>query len=590
VANLLLILERATQAAFVLLALAALIDWIRHRDRRRGQLALAFGSLAALIVIAPTLGLAGAFNPVLTDVALLVFLLSGYALLMFRDSFIPLSTATRRAVPMAIAAVAVLGMVAQLQPDPQQRHGPLQAVALIAVMVTWSLCVLEPIVRLWLSSINRPSVECARLRALSLGYAALAAEIIVGTLAGSAVRQPNFALATAVVTLAIVPLLFVAFSPPAWLRWLWRQPEEDAFRNALHDLLLFSPDRGVLADRALGWAMRLVGGAGAFIVDSDGSILAAQMMTLEEAQAVAAGSAVAPPKVLDRVSSRAVSRLTVPLHLQKGEGAMIILSGAFTPMFGDDEVLRLKQYAGSITAGLDRVLLNERVVSLEKVKTEFLNVASHELRGPMTVIKGYLTMLEAGSVGDLSAQTRSVLHLLITKSDEVTWMLDQMVEVARLEEGRLALHKLPSDLVELTEQAVEGVSQLLSKHVLSVETPPRPIQADVDPDRFQIVVRNLLSNAAKYSPAGGRIGVRVSSNGVAKVAVTDEGFGIASEDQARLFTRFARIETKATVGIAGTGLGLWLSREIALMHDGDLTVESTAGRGSTFTFQVPLNR
>jgi signal transduction histidine kinase len=235
-------------------------------------------------------------------------------------------------------------------------------------------------------------------------------------------------------------------------------------------------------------------------------------------------------------------------------------------------------------------LLNERVVSLEKVKTEFLNVASHELRGPMTVIKGYLTMLEAGSVGDLSAQTRTVLRLLITKSDEVTWMLDQMVEVARLEEGRLALHKLPSDLVELTEQAVEGVSQLLSKHVLSVETPPRPIQADVDPDRFQIVVRNLLSNAAKYSPAGGRIGVRVSSNGVAKVAVTDEGFGIASEDQARLFTRFARIETKATVGIAGTGLGLWLSREIARMHDGDLTVESTAGRGSTFTFQVPLNR
>ncbi|HZK73606.1 MAG TPA: HAMP domain-containing sensor histidine kinase [Clostridia bacterium] len=589
-ANLLLILERATQAAFLLLALAALIDWIRHRDRRRGQLALAFGSLAALIVIASTLGLAGAFNPVLTDVALVVFLLSGYALLMFRDSFIPLSSATRRAVPIAIAAVAVLGMVAQLQPDPQQRHGPLQAVALIAVMVTWSLCVLEPIVRLWLSSINRPSVESARLRALSFGYAALAAEVIVGTLAGSAVRQPNFALATAVVTLAIVPLLVVSFSPPAWLRWLWRQPEEDAFRNALHDLLLFSPDRGVLADRALGWAMRLVGGAGAFIVDSDGSILAAQMMTLEEAQSVAAGSAVAPPKVLDRVSSRAVSRLTVPLHLQKGEGAMIILSGAFTPMFGDDEVLRLQQYAGSITAGLDRVLLNERVASLEKVKTEFLNVASHELRGPMTVIKGYLTMLEAGSIGDLSAQTRSVLNLLITKSDEVTWMLDQMVEVARLEEGRLALHKLPSDLVQLTELAVEGVSQLLSKHVLSVETPPRPIQADVDPDRFQIVVRNLLSNAAKYSPEGARIGVRVSSNGVAKVAVTDEGFGIAFEDQARLFTRFARIETKATVGIAGTGLGLWLSREIARMHDGDLTVESTAGRGSTFTFQVPLNR
>jgi signal transduction histidine kinase len=268
---------------------------------------------------------------------------------------------------------------------------------------------------------------------------------------------------------------------------------------------------------------------------------------------------------------------------------MIILSGAFTPMFGEDELLRLRQYASSIAAGLDRVLLNERIAALEKAKSEFLNVASHELRGPMTVIKGYLTMLDSGPLGDLTPQMRSVLPLLITKSDEVTWMLEQMVEAARLEEGRLALLKLPCDLVELTTLAIEDVSQLLGKHEVSIDKPAKAIPAEVDPDRFQIVVRNLLSNAAKYSPAGTRVQVRVSGNGVARVAVTDEGIGISEEDQARLFTRFVRIETKSTEGIAGTGLGLWLSREIARMHDGDLTVESTLGRGSTFTFQIPLN-
>lgn len=367
-----------------------------------------------------------------------------------------------------------------------------------------------------------------------------------------------------------------------------REPQEDTFRNALHDLLLYSPDRPTLAQRALSWATRLVGGVGAVIIDADGSILAAREMTLEQAEAVAMEVRSGSTAGGARTSNQPATRLITSLHLQQGEGCMVVLAGPFTPTFGDDEILRLRQYANSISAGLDRVSLNARIASLEKAKTEFLNVASHELRGPMTVIKGYLTMLEEGSLGDLSAQSLSVVHLLIAKCDEVNWMVEQMVEAARLEEGRLALKKLPVDLVELTDLAIEGVSQLLSKHQLSVEKPSSAVEAEVDPDRFQMVVRNLLSNAAKYSPKGARIKVRISGDGIGIVAVTDEGIGIAEADQARLFSRFVRIETKATESVSGTGLGLWLSREIARMHDGDLTVESTPGRGSTFTFRVPL--
>jgi signal transduction histidine kinase len=587
VQNVLLGLQWATGAAFVLLTLAAVIDWTRHRDTRSWHLALAFGSLTALILIAPLVGHAGPFNGLVTDAALAIFLLSGYALLMYRDSLIPLGRA-RRWVTGAIAAVAVLAFVAQFPSDPQQRLAPLQSLAAGAVLITWSICIVEPIIRMWITARHRRAVEAARLRALSLGYAALIAEIVVATLAGSTARHPYFIIATDLVTLAIVPLLYVSFSPPSFLRRIWREPEEDAFRNALHDLLLYSPDRATLAQRALGWATRLVGGASALIIDADGSILASRDMTLDQAEAIAtdvrAGNASGK-----QLSTQPRMRLTTPLHLQQGEGCMVIVAGPFTPIFGDDEILRLRQYANSITAGLDRVSLNQRIASLEKAKTEFLNVASHELRGPMTVIKGYLTMLDAGSLGELSAQSTSVVHLLIAKSDEVNWMIEQMVEAARLEEGRMALKKLPGDLVTLTDLAIEGVSQLLSRHQLSVERPSRAVEADVDPDRFQIVVRNLLSNAAKYSPNGARIKVRVTGNGVGAVAVTDEGIGITEEDQARLFSRFVRIETKATASVSGTGLGLWLSREIARMHDGDLTVESTPGRGSTFTLKVPLS-
>ena len=586
-ANVLVGLQIATEAAFVLLALAAVIDWTRHRDTRSGNLALAFGSLTALILLAPLVGHVGLFNQLLTDVTLVIFLLSGYALLMFRDALIPLGVA-RRWVTIGILAVALLAFAAQFPSDPQQRLGPLQTLAAGAILITWVLCILEPIFRMWLTSMHRRAVESARLRALSLGYAALIAEVGVASLAGSTARQPLFLLATGLVTLAIVPLLYVSFSPPSWLRRIWREPEEDAFRNALHDLLLYSPDRATLARRALAWATRLVGGAGAVIIDADGSILAAREMTLEQAEAVVT-EVLTGMAGNTRISTQPAARLTTPLHLQQGEGCMVIMAGPFTPIFGDDEISRLRQYANSITAGLDRVSLNARIASLEKAKTEFLNVASHELRGPMTVIKGYLTMLEAGSLGDLSAQTSSVIHLLIAKSDEVNWMVEQMVEAARLEEGRLALKKLHADLVALTDLAIEGVAQLLSKHQLSVEKPSRAVEADVDPDRFQIVVRNLLSNAAKYSPHGARIKVRVTGNGMGAVAVTDEGIGITEEDQARLFSRFVRIETKATESVSGTGLGLWLSREIARMHDGDLTVESTPGRGSTFTLKVPLS-
>ena len=278
----------------------------------------------------------------------------------------------------------------------------------------------------------------------------------------------------------------------------------------------------------------------------------------------------------------------VPLDLQQGRGAIIILSGRLSRLFGDDELSRLRQYATSISAGLDRVTLNSRIAALERAKTDFLNIASHELRGPMTVIKGYLTMLDAGALGDVAPKARSVLPLLISKADEVNWMIEQMIEASRLEEGRLALKRHRSDIVELTDSAIEGVKLLLSGHELRVDTPHQPVEAEVDPDRFQIVVRNLLSNAAKYSSPGTDIDIEVRRDGdKAFVLVKDQGIGISKQDQAVLFTRFGRVDSSSHV--QGTGLGLWLSREIARMHDGDLTVESGNGAGTTFTFSVPLS-
>jgi signal transduction histidine kinase len=586
-ADLLLVLRLAIEVAFAVLAIRTAAGWIRQPASRHGYLTLALGSLALLTLMAPALGGSGPAAQFLTDLAAVLFLVSGYGLLMFRDSLVRFGSPARRVIGLGIAAVGVLAVAAKLPANPAQPHGPLQNVAVVAILAVWAACLLEPIATFWLASRGTPPVESARLRALSLGYSGLLAVVVIGTLVGS-VAGEGVTLLIDLVTLAIVPLLYVAFYPPLWLRRLWRQPEEDHFRHALHDLLLYSPDRVTLAQRALGWAVRLVGGDSAYVIDSDGSVLAARGISVEAAEKEKDARRWLSSTGDGHSPRRDGSTVVLPLDLHGGRGAIVITSGHLAPIFDDDEMNRLREYAGSISAGLERVTLTARVHALEQAKSEFLNVASHELRGPMTVIKGYLTMLDAGTLGELSPQAHSVLPLLISKSDEVNWMLEQMVEASRLEEGKLALRKRRLNIVELTCAAVEGVKMLVSGHELKVVQPTGPVDAEVDPDRFQIVVRNLLINAAKYSPPGTEIKVEVRRDGEAGVvAVTDQGVGISPENQPNLFKRFGRIES--TRHVEGTGLGLWLSKEIARMHDGDLTVHSELGHGSTFVFTVPLS-
>jgi len=585
--EILLILQLAIELAFSILAIRTVMSWIRQPDRRHGNLALALGSLAILILLGPALTGSGPLTQAATDAGIGLFLVSGYGLLMFRDSFVPVATWARRSITAAIVLVGVAGIALQLPPSPDSTHTPLQTLDLVAILGLWAFCILEPIATFWLAARRRPAVEMARLRAISIGYAGILFVVVFGTIAGS--LNDAASLVVDLIALLMVPVLYVAFFPPVWLRRIWRQPEEEQFRSAVNDLLLYSPDRVALAEKALGWAERLVGGDAAFILDAEGSVLASRGLSTVDAGDIAAKGHLLGPSQDGHAPRREGASIIVPLDLQQGRGAMVIRSDRLTPIFGDEELTRLSQYATSLSAGLDRVTLSSKIAALERAKKDFLNIASHELRGPMTVIKGYLTMLDAGALGDLAPKARSVLPLLISKSDEVNWMIEQMIEASRLEEGRLALKRHRADIVELTENAIDGVRMLLSGHELKVDMPVESIEADVDPDRFQIVVRNLLSNAAKYSASGTDITVDVRrSDAKAMVSVHDEGIGISKEDQSHLFTRFGRIDTSQHV--QGTGLGLWLSREIARMHEGDLTVESRSGLGSTFTFSVPVTQ
>ena len=231
----------------------------------------------------------------------------------------------------------------------------------------------------------------------------------------------------------------------------------------------------------------------------------------------------------------------------------------------------------------------ERMAALDHAKSEFLRLASHELRGPLGVLRGYLSMLADGSLGDLPGPAAKVMPILTAKLGEINLLIDQMLETARLEDSRLQLTLEETDLRDLVRSAVDAIRPTAgTTHKLALRVPEQPVPALVDRARVMTILTNLLDNAVKYSPAGGSVTCELAdSPGTARISVQDQGLGIEPQDMARLFTRFGRLVTRDNSHIPGTGLGLYLSRELARMHHGDITVTSEPGRGSTFVLELP---
>jgi signal transduction histidine kinase len=231
----------------------------------------------------------------------------------------------------------------------------------------------------------------------------------------------------------------------------------------------------------------------------------------------------------------------------------------------------------------------EHLAELEKAKSEFLRLASHELRGPAATLTGYLSMIEDESLGPIPQKLRPVVPVLQAKARQISLLANEMVEAARLEDRGLQLKRKRVDLRELVRRTVTMAgTTATAKHTLRLDdNVGRELWVMGDLMRLEIVVNNLLDNAIKYSPRGGDVIAVLSTNDKqALVMVRDKGIGIAAEDMGRLFVRFSRLGELADV--PGTGLGLYLARELARLHGGDICVVSTPGKGSEFTLRLPL--
>jgi len=231
----------------------------------------------------------------------------------------------------------------------------------------------------------------------------------------------------------------------------------------------------------------------------------------------------------------------------------------------------------------------------EYLKDEFIGVAAHELRNPLSVLKGFAEMLvyqtARGKGAKLAAWQKEALEEIGEATSRLDKLTEDLLDVTRLQAGRLALSRDPTDLVALTRRMVSQRQMTTRQHVFSLDTEHSSLMVEMDKVRIEQVLSNLLSNAIKYSPQGGPIELTIREEvepHVAFLSVRDRGIGIPIQQQARIFGRFVRAENARASEITGTGLGLYLSREIIERHGGRLWFESTEGAGSTFYMTLPL--
>lgn len=228
-----------------------------------------------------------------------------------------------------------------------------------------------------------------------------------------------------------------------------------------------------------------------------------------------------------------------------------------------------------------------------EAKTEFLANVSHELRTPLTAILGFSEVLGAEYDGPLNAAQRRDLETIQASSNRLLELIDDLIDIASIESGRVQIALAPVDPTTLVRDAVETIRPLAGARgiALEVEAPSNGSTAPhvaADERRLREILLNLLSNAVKFTPAGGRVRVSLATDPEApavRITVRDSGIGIATDDRERIFEKFTRI---AGPDVPGTGLGLAISRELARLHRGDLTVESTPGLGSAFTVRIPV--
>jgi PAS domain S-box-containing protein len=262
------------------------------------------------------------------------------------------------------------------------------------------------------------------------------------------------------------------------------------------------------------------------------------------------------------------------------DGTRFPVSLSVTALRGGDNDL-----AGYLMIAAD---LSERR-AIRKMKDEFVSVVSHELRTPLTSIKGALGLLAGGVTGALPPKAEEMAKIAHSNVERLSRLVDDILDLQRIESGRITMDKRPCDIADLINESAESVHLVAEGEGVTIVTSHCPASISADRERMVQAFVNLLGNAIKFSPRGGRIEFAAErAGGTVLFIVKDEGRGIPREKLETIFERFVQVDASDAREKGGTGLGLAICRSIVEQHGGRVWAESELGRGSTFYVQLPL--
>ena len=585
--------------AFGLLGVAMVVIWAKRRTVSQIWLPLAIVLLSTVVVLGRIPTVFRVNVPLLSEVDIIMFVGSAYALFRYRASIIPLRTRWHTIAVVALVVPTAVFLATMLLGSAGPVGKPIASAATIALIVVWSVAVGEPIVRFLLVARGLSAVQAWRLRSLSLAFGGIVLVLLFAVSSRSTATVPALQIAMQLFILLVAPLLYVSVAPPTWLRRQWRAAEEEGLSGYRQDLVVFSEDASALAHRGLDWAMRLSGADAAVAFNSDDTVLAVRGLERQQISAIQAGIADTHQN-LNRMVLRGVDTNLLVLAIGSGmdPGRLALVAGPYTPNFGHDEVSLVQQFMSGVMAAVERAKLveklkqaNHALIDANQHKSVFLASMSHELRTPMNAIIGFSELMIDAKDGELATPTLRHYHeLILTSGKHLLGLINDILDLSKIEAGQMELRLEAVSIAGVVGQVVSTIEPLAAqRHVRIEATDCDAGSIEADAGKLKQMLLNLTSNAIKFTPSSGLVSITATRLADAvELKVTDTGIGIAESDQARIFHEFQQVDTAIGRKEQGTGLGLSLTKRFAALHGGDVRVQSEPGKGSVFTLRLPL--
>jgi signal transduction histidine kinase len=324
-----------------------------------------------------------------------------------------------------------------------------------------------------------------------------------------------------------------------------------------------------------------------------------QVLAERRPLAVQAGDAGADPAEQKWMAEQEVlSLLMVPLIVgDRAVGMLALIQRNEQREFTPTEIRLCQILANQAAAAVENARLYEGVKEANEAKSEFIDFVAHELKQPMTAMQGYAKMLTMGIGGQLTDMQQEFVRVINSNVDRMGKLVNDLLEISRLEAGRTKLKLAPVRLREVVEETITNTRTEIEarQHTLTVDMPDDLPRVLGDRERLVQIVTNLVTNAYKYTPNGGSIQITVNGRdgsdvpaGYLQVTVRDTGIGMSPKELLHLEEKFFRADHDLVRAQPGTGLGVSITRNLVALHGGELTVESEPGKGSVFRFTVPI--